>query len=83
MAADKNTKAKTDESNYVPVFIPYIEGEGDSQFVSVGDKYYQVRKGEQVMVPPEVAEVLHNSNVQIKAAHDRARALQEKASEIK
>ena len=75
----KNTKAK---DNYVPVFIPFIEGESESQFVSVNDKDYLVRKGETVMVPPEVAEVLENSRIQQASASKRAKALQDKSAEI-
>ena len=79
MAETKNTKAKGD---YVPVFIPFIEGESESQFVSVNDKDYLVRKGETVMVPPEVAEVLENSRIQQASATKRAKALQDKSTEI-
>ena len=79
MAETKNTKAK---DNYVPVFIPFIEGESESQFVSVNDKDYLVRKGETVMVPPEVAEVLENSRIQQASASKRAKALQDKSTEI-
>ena len=80
MAEVKNTKAK--ESNYVPIFIPYVEGEGESEFVSVNDADYRVRKGETVMVPPEVAEVLENSRIQQATAIKRAKALQDKSTEI-
>lgn len=50
------------------VYIPYVRGEGTHQFVGVNGKTYQVKKGEYVEVPVEVAEVLRHSEIEMRNA---------------
>jgi uncharacterized protein YegJ (DUF2314 family) len=46
----------------VRVFVPYIEGEDPEVTVWVNDEITKFKKGYQVDVPKNVAEVLENSN---------------------
>lgn len=60
----KNPEEETKkEPEMVPVYFPPITRPDEDNFVFVGvnGKRYQIKKGEQVMVPPEVAEVIRNS----------------------
>lgn len=57
------TKAKT-----VVIQLPVIEGMGDSVYVCVNMKSYQIKRGEPVEVPLSVAEVLRNSDKQMMEA---------------
>lgn len=57
------TSAKS-KDNYVTMILPRIEGESDIMDVVVNGKFYQIRKGVQVAVPPEVAQVIANSFAQ-------------------
>lgn len=52
------------KQEYVTVTIPYIEGEGDSQWVCDNGKTYLIKKGEPVEVPSSVAEILQQANTQ-------------------
>ena len=67
----------------VNIFIPYVEGETEYIFVSVNDVDYQIKRGENVEVPAEVAEVIQNSNIQNAVASKRSLKLQKEAEEIK
>lgn len=60
------TKAKT-----VVIQLPVIEGMGDSVYVCVNMKSYQIKRGEPVEVPLSVAEVLRNSDKQMMEAMQR------------
>lgn len=72
-----------DTKKMVQIFIPYVEGEAEYIFVSVNDVDYQIKRGESVEVPVEVAEVIQNSNIQNAAATKRSLKLQKEAEEIK
>lgn len=65
-AAVTDEKAKT-----VVIQLPVIEGMGDSVYVCVNMKSYQIKRGEPVEVPLSVAEVLRNSDRQIMVAMQR------------
>ena len=66
-ASDKaEAKAKT-----VVIQLPVIEGMGDSVYVCVNMKSYQIKRGEPVEVPLSVAEVLRNSDRQMMVAMQR------------
>lgn len=69
MARAKKEAAVADEkAKTVVIQLPVIEGMGDSVYVSVNMKSYQIKRGEPVEVPLCVAEVLENSNKQIMVA---------------
>ena len=74
MAAKKTDKVETVETKSeeprVRIIVPYIEGEDPEQVVGVNGKFYQIRKGVYVDVPPEVAEVLENANMQMVRARE-------------
>jgi hypothetical protein len=81
MAAKKTeattAKAEAKKDNTVKVFIPYEEGEKKEQFVGVNGKTYQIVKGKWVDVPPEVAEVIQNSDLQMISARDNQEKFEE------
>ena len=58
---EKKTVAANEEEK-VRVFVPYIEGEDPEVTVWVNDEITKFKKGYQVEVPKNVAEVLENSN---------------------
>lgn len=51
----------------------------DDIFVSVNGKRYQIKRGEDVMIPESVYEVLANSQIQDQAAY---RLMEQKADEF-
>ena len=55
-------KEEAKEEERVRVFVPYIEGEDPEVTVWVNDEITKFKKGYQVEVPKNVAEVLENSN---------------------
>ena len=65
-AAVAEEKPKT-----VVIQLPVIEGMGDSVYVCVNMKSYQIKRGEPVEVPLSVAEVLRNSDRQMMVAMQR------------
>ncbi len=64
MATKATEEQKTVEAKEerVRVFVPYIEGEDPEVTVWVNDEITKFKKGYQVEVPKNVAEVLENSN---------------------
>lgn len=69
--AEKNSDKAEKKPNTVVIQLPVIEGMGDSVYVSVNMKSYQIKRGEPVEVPLSVAEVLRNSDRQIMLAMQR------------
>lgn len=59
---DVKTNAVTDDDERVTIMIPYVEGEDKEVTVWVNDECTKIRKGYQVRVKKNVAEVLENSN---------------------
>ena len=57
-----DVKEEAKEEERVRVFVPYIEGEDPEVTVWVNDEITKFKKGYQVEVPKNVAEVLENSN---------------------
>lgn len=70
----KPVEAK-EEDNRVSIMIPFIEGEDPEVTVWVNDHVTKIKKGVQVRVTPEVAEVLQNSNQQMMVAMENRRKL--------
>lgn len=66
--AEKNSDKAETKQNTVVIQLPVIEGMGDSVYVSVNMKSYQIKRGEPVEVPLSVAEVLENSSKQMMVA---------------
>ena len=63
----------------VRVFVPYIEGEDPEVTVWVNDEITKFKKGYQVEVPKNVAEVLENSNqLQMVAMENRRKLKNQK-----
>ncbi len=63
----KSATAEKKEKTVV-IQLPVIEGMGDSVYVGVNMKDYQIKRGEPVEVPLCVAEVLRNSDKQMMVA---------------
>lgn len=59
---EEQKPVEANEEERVRVFVPYIEGEDPEVTVWVNDEITKFKKGYQVEVPKNVAEVLENSN---------------------
>ena len=55
-------QAVTEEEERVTILIPYVEGEDREVTVWVNDEVTKIKKGYQVKVKKNVAEVLEHSN---------------------
>ena len=73
-AMDEAVETKEDDDR-VTVFIPYIEGEDPEVTVWVNDECTKIRKGHQVRVKRNVAEVLSHANQQAMVAMENRRKL--------
>lgn len=75
--SEQTTKAveAKEEDNRVTIMIPYIDGEDPEVTVWVNDECTKIKKGYQVKVKPEVAEVLENSNQQMMVAMENRKKL--------
>lgn len=69
--AEKEAAVAEEKPKTVVIQLPVIEGMGDSVYVSVNMKSYQIKRGEPVEVPLSVAEVLRNSDRQMMVAMQR------------
>ena len=81
MATKATEEQKTVEAKEerVRVFVPYIEGEDPEVTVWVNDEITKFKKGYQVEVPKNVAEVLENSNqLQMVAMENRRKLKNQK-----
>ena len=75
---EKKTVAANEEER-VRVFVPYIEGEDPEVTVWVNDEITKFKKGYQVEVKKNVAEVLENSNqLQMVAMENRKKLKNQK-----
>ena len=71
-AVEEKTSDKAEaKAKTVVIQLPVIEGMGDSVYVCVNMKSYQIKRGEPVEVPLSVAEVLRNSDKQMMEAMQR------------
>lgn len=69
--AEKTSDKAEAKPKTVVIQLPVIEGIGDSVYVCVNMKSYQIKRGEPVEVPLSVAEVLRNSDKQMMEAMQR------------
>lgn len=69
--AEKTSDKAEEKAKTVVIQLPVIEGMGDSVYVCVNMKSYQIKRGEPVEVPLSVAEVLRNSDRQMMVAMQR------------
>lgn len=67
-AEEKATESAEEKEPRVRIKLPLIEGEDPEKVVGINGKYYKIRRGKWVDVPPEVAEVLDNSDAQMVSA---------------
>ena len=63
----KEVKAE-EKDDRVMVMVPYVEGQAPEVTVIINGEVTKFKKGVTVMVKPEVAQVLQNSNQQMMAA---------------
>ena len=63
MATEKSTKTATADKKMVKVRLPRLEGQNAPQeeFYSVNFKNYIIKRGVEVEVPEEIAEVILNA----------------------
>ena len=54
----------------VTIKLPKIRGGADSEYVSVNDRTWRIKRGVAVEVPACVAEVLENRDRQLEAAYE-------------
>lgn len=66
--AEKTSDKSEAKEKTVVIQLPVIEGMGDSVYVGVNMKDYQIKRGEPVEVPLCVADVLRNSDKQMMVA---------------
>lgn len=69
--AETESSVAEEKPKTVVIQLPVIEGMGDSVYVCVNMKSYQIKRGEPVEVPLSVAEVLRNSDKQMMEAMQR------------
>lgn len=70
MAAKKSTKAAAVKAG-VPVILPKADRKAENyETASVNGKVYKIKRGEMVVVPEEVAEVLNNAMIAAGEADD-------------
>ena len=95
MATKKNLEAETEvkkieaeeevkdkEEEKVMVMVPYVEGQDPEVTVIINGYVTKFRKGETVMVPRNVAEVLQNSNQQMMAALKNQEKFKEQRTDL-
>lgn len=70
------------DDNRVTIFIPYIEGEDKELSVSVNDKRVKIKKGRQVKVTPDVAQVIENSNQQMMKAIENQQKMKSQSMDL-
>lgn len=89
MATKKNLETETEvkevkaeEEEKVMVMVPYVEGQDPEVTVIINGYVTKFRKGETVMVPRNVAEVLQNSNQQMMAALKNQEKFKEQRTDL-
>ena len=75
-------KAKAKEEKLVSIMIPLIPGEDPIETVIINGYITQIKKGEQVEVKPNVAEVLANKYQQQKLAQKNREKFREQVREL-
>lgn len=76
--AEKTSDKAEAKPKTVVIQLPVIEGMGDSVYVGVNMKDYQIKRGEPVEVPLCVAEVLRNSDKQMMVAMQKQKEMTSK-----
>lgn len=75
-------KAKAKEEKLVSIMIPLVPGEDPVETVIINGYITQIKKGEQVEVKPNVAEVLANKYQQQKLAQKNRTKFKEQVREL-
>lgn len=78
----KATDDQAVKEELIPYCIPISKENQDDVPVTINGRTTLIKRGEQVMVKPEVYEVLKNMEKMDKLALDRMKALQEKEKEL-
>jgi len=84
MAAKKTDKVnpKVKDEDRVSVMIPFVEGQDPEVTVIVNGEITKIKKGRQVKVSPQVAEVLENSNQQMITAMENRERLKSQRTDL-
>ena len=80
MAENKTKSETTKKSQRVVVRLPYLKGRNaiQEEFYSVNGKNYIIKRGEEVEIPIEVAEVIKNAEKDEEYAMRYANELEQK-----
>lgn len=81
-AEEVKAEPKAEEEELVTVMIPLIPGEDPVETVIINGYITQIKKGEQVKVKPNVAEVLANKYQQQKLAQENREKFKEQVREL-
>ena len=75
--AERKLREKQEKyaNELVPCFLPYVDGEPEETTVGFNGKLYKIKKGEEVMVPRFIYEILVRSGKQQLKAHKKQEEL--------
>ena len=76
------TEPKAEKEELVTIMIPLVPGEDPIETVIINGYITQIKKGEQVQVKPNVAEVLANKYQQQKLAQKNREKFKEQVREL-
>jgi len=82
MTEEVKAEPKAEAEELVTVMIPLIPGEDPIETVIINGYITQIKKGEQVQVKPNVAEVLANKYQQQKLAQKNREKFKEQVREL-
>ena len=77
--ATKKTENTETKVKTVTIQLPYIEGKENYVMVGSNMKTYQIKRGEPVEVPEDVAEILANSDRQMMIARENQEKMTSKS----
>jgi ribosome biogenesis protein Tsr3 len=75
-------KAVKEEEEKVLIMIPYIEGDDPEVTVGINGKFTKIKKGAQVYVSKDVAEVIMNSNKQAMLARENQKKFESQRTDL-
>ena len=75
-------KAVKEEEEKVLIMIPYIEGDDPEVTVGINGEYTKIKKGAQVYVSKDVAEVIMNSNKQAMLARENQKKFESQRTDL-
>ena len=80
--AEAERRAEEERNRKVTVMIPWIEGQDPEETVIINGHTTKIRKGEEVEVSPDVAEILSNSNKQALIAAKNRQQMKQQVQDL-